>query len=81
MRYSLESVPYIEEGLLGSGSFAQVYKVKIDNQYYALKRFHPYQLQDITYYESAMREINILRKLDHPNILKLYDVYQGDNYL
>lgn len=28
------------------------------------------------YLSSLMNEINILRSLDHPHIIKLYDIYQ-----
>ena len=44
MRRSIDNPPYVEEGLLGKGSFAQVYKVRIDDKSYALKRFYSSQL-------------------------------------
>lgn len=31
--------------------------------------------------ETMRREINILRTLDHPNIIKLYDVFEGQRHL
>lgn len=66
---------------MGSGSFANVFQVRLNSTLYALKRFNPHQLQDSHYYQSAIREISIMQKLDHPNILKLLDVYRSDNTL
>ena len=80
MKHSLQNLPYKEEGLLGKGSFAEVYKVTMDGKTYALKKFLSYQLANQAYYESALREIEIMKKLDHPNILKFYNVYMtGEN--
>lgn len=51
--------------LLGKGAFGEVYLCEMDNKYYALKKFNDkYQ-----YYV----EVDILNKLDHPNIVKIYE--------
>ena len=31
--------------------------------------------------ESMTTEIEILKQIDHPNIIKLYDVFEDENYI
>jgi serine/threonine protein kinase len=75
---------YSFEKLLGKGNFAKVHRAikKRDGKEYAIKTIekakileHPRNLQ------SMEREIHILRKLDHPGIIKLYEVYENDLYI
>jgi len=40
----------------------------------AIKVYEKFKLVDATRKKSVIREINALRKLDHPNIMKVYDV-------
>ena len=66
--------------LLGKGSFGTVYlaKNKILNTYFAMKIIEKAN-QDEKEEENLMNEINILRKLDHPNILKINDFYSTES--
>ena len=65
---------WIEDGQLGVGSFAKVRKVtrKKDKQIFALKMIKKAgkSKEDL---EALQREIAILAKLDHPNVVKLMD--------
>ena len=62
---------------LGEGSYAKVY-IGLDTntkKYYALKRFKLHDLQHIDAGVSQLeREISAMRKIIHPNIIRLYDV-------
>lgn len=40
----------------------------------AIKVYEKYKLMELQRKKSVIREINALRKLNHPNIMKLYDV-------
>lgn len=70
--------------LIGKGSFAEVRLAKLikDGTYYAIKSIDKDKI-----YESKrnitclMQEIKILRLLNHPNIIKLYEVYEDDSYI
>jgi len=67
---------------LGVGSFGKVYLVyhKITKARYALKTID--KLDEVNYEEKSYfaREIEIMYKLNHPNICKLYSHFEDNNY-
>lgn len=70
--------------LIGKGGYGEVKKVihKITAEVRAMKIIKK-ESCDEGYLKSLSNEINILRQLDHPNITKLYEIYQdsGNIYL
>ena len=62
---------------IGSGGFSRCLQVKnkTTGLLYACKELSKKNLSD---YEGLMREVNLMIKLDHPNIIKLYEVYETD---
>ena len=66
--------------LLGQGSFGTVYLVKNKklNNYFAMKIIEK-SSNDEEREDEIKNEINILRKLDHPNILKINDFFSTKN--
>ena len=69
--------------LLGQGSYGNVYKVDFEDkpgEYYALKK---YKLQNKKegFDLSALREITILKELNHENIEKVIDMFYSINSL
>ena len=71
---------YLREKALGQGSFGTVYLVKhLQLQRYFAMKVIKKKSKSPTEEESLMNEINILRKLDHPNILKITDFYNLKN--
>ena len=71
---NLSDTYYIKKDL-GSGSYGKVFQVKhkTTGDVRACKQLH---IKRIDNYEKFMLEINILSKMDHPNIIKLYEVYE-----
>lgn len=68
---------------LGSGTFGKVCKVqhKQSKELRAMKIISKNMVNDKVEYEQIEFEINILKRLDHPNILKLFEFFQDDiNY-
>ena len=63
---------------LGKGGFGKVYQVKnISNgKIYACKKLSKLNISSL---EKFQKEIDILMMMDHPNIIKLYEVFESDN--
>lgn len=63
---------------LGEGSFGKVFKVKhkITGEYRAMKVINKYSTSLLPEEEEEiLKEINILKMLDHPNIIKVYEYF------
>ena len=67
---------YKYKALLGEGSYGRVYLVisNITKKYYAMKTIDITQLNEQQKKE-ALQEAKILKKLDHPNIIRLKEVF------
>eukprot|EP01038_Epipyxis_sp_PR26KG_P009554 gene9554-12867_t len=65
---------YIIQEELGHGSFGVVYKgiSKIDKSIVAIKMMHVSKVNR----QDLREEVNILRRLDHPFIMKCYDLFE-----
>ncbi|XP_024384722.1 serine/threonine-protein kinase GRIK1 [Physcomitrium patens] len=73
---------YVWKCKLGTGSYGKVvlYQSKKDEKLYAIKIFHKSRLCKLrvstteTAMTDVLREVSIMKRLDHPNIVKLYEV-------
>ncbi|KAL7198165.1 hypothetical protein ACSBR2_020648 [Camellia fascicularis] len=73
---------YVHEFKIGSGSYGKVvlYRSSVDGKHYAIKSFHKSYLlkQRVAPCETAMtdvlREVLIMKMLEHPNIVNLIEV-------
>lgn len=65
---------------IGEGGYARCLKVKnkITGTEYACKELRKKKLTNL---EGLKTEINFMIKLDHPNIVRLYEVFEDDNFL
>ena len=77
--------PYEVLDQVGSGGMATVYRAyqpKLD-RYVALKVMHKSMLQDASFLARFEREARIVARLEHPNIVPIYDYdeYDGQPYL
>ena len=72
---------YEEISLIGIGAYGKVYKVqhKKTFQIRAMKVISKTQLKENFNEESIKNEIEVLKNINHPNIIKLYEVYHDDN--
>ena len=73
---------YIISKSLGEGGFGSVVKVihKNTGQVRAMKIIPKNNLQPGYTEQEIFREINILKKLEHPYIMKLYEFYSDEEY-
>ena len=65
---------------LGKGGFGKVFQVrnKKTNKLCACKKLSKLNINDL---DKLQKEIKILMKMDHPNIVKLYEVFESENSL
>ena len=65
---------------LGSGGFSKVYRVQnlTTNEVFACKELPIKKINDL---EKLKKEINIMSKCDHPNIIKLIEIYEDNRQL
>ncbi|KAM3137303.1 hypothetical protein pb186bvf_010673 [Paramecium bursaria] len=71
---------YVNLKVLGKGTFAKVLLAerKQDKKQFAVKTFMKSQDK---YKLSLLNEINVLRVCDHPNIIKLYEIHESQEYI
>ena len=74
----LENYSKIQE--LGTGAYAKVYRVqnKKTKEIFACKELARSKINNL---EKFKNEINIMSKCDHPNIIKLYEIYEDPRYI
>ena len=60
-----------EKIFINEGTFGKVYRAKIGDKLYALKKIKVETNPDGGFPITSIREIKMLKKLDHPNIVKL----------
>lgn len=71
---------YIIGKQIGQGAYALVYMgIKKDTQEkVALKIYQKEKIKDLQRKKSIRREIKIMKRINHPFIVKLYDVIETD---
>ena len=62
---------------IGTGAFGKVIRVEnlLNKETYACKKMIKKKIKDL---ESFNNEIDILSKCDHPNIIRLYEIIEGE---
>ena len=70
----------LEDKSIGKGGFGSVWKVrhKITKQIFAIKVINKESIEKQKMVEQTNREIEIMYKLDHPHIIKLYSHFEDD---
>jgi calcium-dependent protein kinase len=76
---NLTDLYYVKEEI-GSGSYGRVFRVK-NKETGETRACKQLTIKHIQNYEKFMLEINILTKMDHPNIIKLFEVFEDKRYV
>ncbi len=73
---------YEVQAVLGEGGFAVVRKAihRINGNIYAVKTIDTCKIKT-NKLESLRNEVNIMKMLDHPNVIKLYEIFEEENKL
>lgn len=75
---------YTQVKALGKGNFAQVFLVKrkTDKRQFAAKIFEKKNIMSDDLEKKCLRyELNIMRKIEHPKIMRTHEIYEGENYI
>ncbi|KRX00275.1 Protein kinase-like domain [Pseudocohnilembus persalinus] len=78
----LEVYDYKKKINIGSGGFGSVFKVTLasdPNVIRSIKQIEKYKLENDQ--EQFVNEIQNLMKLDHPNIIRLYEIFESRSYV
>lgn len=70
----------IDPVALGEGAFGVVYKAK-EKKTGITRAAKKIKVNDETDLDTFYREASALKTLDHPNIIKLYDIYENEDFV
>ncbi|VDK87184.1 unnamed protein product, partial [Onchocerca ochengi] len=71
------------EKKIGKGQFSEVYKArcKEDGSYVALKKVQIYDMVDAKARQDCIKEIDLLKQLNHVNVIRYYASFVENNQL
>ena len=72
---------YMQMDILGKSHYSKVYKVKnrLNGELRALKEISKKFIENVEDTKNIVFSINVLRKIEHPNLIRLYEFYEDEN--
>lgn len=74
---------YFLEGRIGHGAFSSIYKGRHDalDTLVAIKCISKQRMESDPVYRKCLMEVEALRSLDHPNVIKMFEILQSEKYI
>ncbi len=69
--------------LLGEGSYAKVYlgKSVLCEEFVAIKCYNKTKIGSSSTFTRIIQEIELMRNLDHPNVIKIYEIFENSKFI
>lgn len=78
---NISEVYHFSKKVLGEGSFGKVWKGTLRSDSRIQRAIKQVRKKDLKEVQSLNNELILMKEIDHPNILKLLEIFEDDTYV